>query len=936
MTRTQIAQGWQLCELEPKEKVCWEELEAAFENETSAGRVFNLSEFPAQVHDVLLDHGVIENPNIRGQNEDLWMDERDWAYRCSFGAKEAIPSWICLEGADTFADVWLNGVLVGVCSDAFMEYRFPVTEVIGKENVLIVYFHSAKRRVEQLVLPEKYEGRVLQISAARIFRSGFHEYCGPVPSLIRCGLYGRVFCEQAERAGFLEVRIDSVLSQDYGEGKVVIEAEFAGAAQGCRWDALLLDPAGKAAGAASGKVTDKVAGCPAGGEPAGGTGEAADDAAGAATGTAAGTAGCSRGRLELTVDRPVLWWPWTHGNPELYTLVLTCREPGEEEDISGGGKRLDLSGAGEWLLNAGREMGGRFKAPADRMVRRIGFRRIEQRGELCFYINGKHLRLWGVNLAHPDTMTNCYRPERMNRLLDMAQLANCNVIRVWGESEKYPEEFYGECDRRGILIWQDFYLCCSMYPEEEAYLKACREEAAQMVRRLKYHPCILLWCGGNELFLARDYGCPDSYCFGERIVKEVFPKVCKQLDPQRYYHMSSPCGGKWANDPSAGDTHGYTHLWFVPGREYPVFLSENCRVSAPVFRTMERMMTPEELWPAEYTGKVTKRNRLSWPESWNCHTTNEGWKKLGPVEHYPDPENAEELIYRIGAAHGEYIHEQVCRFRRGYGGESSQKRRITNGHMLWKFNNNSNIISFGVVDYFLEPYYPYYELKRCYSPLLVSCELGDHGYVWMTNDTARRVEGTLEVSLFHLEENRVTASFRESFCLEPDESKPLCSLDRFGQFRKENVICAKAFSADGRLLSMCLEPCEIERKLEYPSKTGLFIEQRGGTLVVTSRAYARCVELDGEEDGDHFGWLFEDNYFDLLPGMEKRIRVLGNHQKGTVRAKAWYDDEGVSCEFDLTKKSVQAAEMRGNEEHHGKDLYGKDLYGRNAADPGFL
>ena len=71
MKRVQIAQGWQLCRMEARESSSWEALEAAFAGGPSAGEVFDLSEFPAQVHDVLLDRGVIENPNIRGRNEDL-------------------------------------------------------------------------------------------------------------------------------------------------------------------------------------------------------------------------------------------------------------------------------------------------------------------------------------------------------------------------------------------------------------------------------------------------------------------------------------------------------------------------------------------------------------------------------------------------------------------------------------------------------------------------------------------------------------------------------------------------------------------------------------------------------------------------------------------------------------------------------------------------
>lgn len=821
-----LEQGWQMRMFDCGEAQGWEELKSAFvPSLENVQRVYEVKHFPAQVHDVLLACGIIKNPNIRGRNQDLWIDGQDWAYCCSFSAKAGECTRLRLEGVDTFADVWLNGYQIGSCANAFLEYEFDVTGQIRTENTLIIYFHSAKRMVEKIRLPKKYEGKVPAISVARIFRSGFHEYCGPVPSLIRCGLYGDVWCRQSEEALITDVSVDVRLTEDLRRGTVEIQAAFAGNLAGAKWQAILSGPDHREVYRQEMAVQESANG------------------------------------MRFVVEEPVLWWPWTHGEASVYTVELTCS--GSEEKIK----------------------------------KQIGFRRIEQRGELDFWINGRPIKLWGVNLAHPDTLTNCYDEERMGRLLDLARLANCNTLRIWGESEKYPEAFYEECDRRGILLWQDFYLCCSMYLEEPEFLEACGQEARQMVRRLKAHPSILLWCGGNELFLARDYGHPGEYCFGEKCVREVFPAVCEEEDPERYYHVSSPCGGGWANDPSAGDTHGYTHLWFVPGRKFPVFLSENCRVSTPPLITMERMMEPEELWPENSRVGVTRRNRLEWPESWNAHTTNECWRKLGPVEHYPEAQNVEELIYRIGAAHAEYIHEQVCRFRRGYSGESTEGVRKTRGHLLWKFNNNSNIISYGVVDYFLEPGYAFYELKRCYAPFLVSCELGDRGYVWITNDTAQYVEGRLEVTLFHLQQNRVTDRFCRKFAVQPDASCPVCSLDPFGQFRKENIVCVKAYDEEDRMIGMCLESCEIERRMEYPSDTGIAIIQEGQEIVVTSRAYARCVMLTGEDEGDRFGWIFEDNYFDLLPGHEKRVRVDGKHQKGTVFARAYYDDREVSCQF---------------------------------------
>ena len=49
--------------------------------------------------------------------------------------------------------------------------------------------------------------------------------------------------------------------------------------------------------------------------------------------------------------------------------------------------------------------------------------------------------------------------------------------------------------------------------------------------------------------------------------------------------------------------------------------------------------------------------------------------------------------------------------------------------------------------------------------------------------------------------------------------------------------------------------------------------------------FARCVTLEGDADGDPFGWFFDDNYFDLLPGEEKVVRILGDHREGASRPK---------------------------------------------------
>ena len=89
---------------------------------------------------------------------------------------------------------------------------------------------------------------------------------------------------------------------------------------------------------------------------------------------------------------------------------------------------------------------------------------------------------------------------------------------------------------------------------------------------------------------------------------------------------------------------------------------------------------------------------------------------------------------------------------------------------------------------------------------------------------------------------------------------------------------------------------DIERRLTFPDAK-LGVQIKNGSLVVSTDKFARCVTLDGDADGDAFGWFFEDNYFDLLPGEEKAVRILGDHAQGRITAKAWYSPHTTTVDW---------------------------------------
>ena len=813
MKKIGLDEEWTLCQTKGKE---------------TAGRLFHIKTIPCQVHDVLVEEGVIENPNLKGFNLDRWIGESDWSYEKIFCLEDCDGSWnLVMEGLDTFADIYLNGVRIAQNESVYMPCRADRLSGLRKgENRLRLDFKSPVQVVKETKLPDKYNDYVPDFCKARVFRSGFHDFSGPHPDLVRVGIYGHIWLEQVRTDGFRDVNAVVQVDPDLGRGKIRMEMSYNSISQeGEYLYYKIKDPNGKT--------------------------------------IVEGEAAAGR-KLEIQVDNPLLWWPRSHGSQNLYEIeIMLVKE--------------------RQVLDSNRK--------------KVGFRRIEWKAPLDFHINGMAVKLWGANLTQVDTMSGCYHKERMEQLLDLAAMANCNSLRIWGESEILPDDFYEECDRRGFLLWHDFYLGYHMYNEEPSFQNLCREEAKWLVNRLKHHPSILLWCGGNEVLLSRDFQYPGCYCYGETIFKEIYPEICQSLDPDRYYHMNCPSGGEWANDPRDGDSHGYTHQWYVPGVTYPVFLSENARFSAPQLKTMKRMMEDDELWPSGYTGQNTKGYRLPWPVSWEERSCGEQGIKIGPVEHYYDADDAESLIYNLGASYSEYIKSDVERIRRGKADGSGIGNRITKGHFLWKLNNCCNLISYGIIDYFNEPQMAYYALKRAYSPIQVSFQVEDRIAVWLVNDTAGQIRGSVEIFLFSLKQNKITASLEHSFIVEPDESGRIVYLDKFGQFRRDSVLLAYVRDENGRLLAENLDYVDIERHLDFPCDTGIQAWIEKDELLVTSKKFARSVQLSGEEDGDEFGWLFEDNYFDLVPGVEKRIRIMGRHDRGKIVIKPYYEETYVEVDY---------------------------------------
>ena len=245
-----------------------------------------------------------------------------------------------------------------------------------------------------------------------------------------------------------------------------------------------------------------------------------------------------------------------------------------------------------------------------------------------FYRDGKPIFIKGANWipVHSFPVLDSANKARYHYLLCSAKEAGFNMIRVWGGGIYEHDYFYDLCDSLGIMVWQDFIFAGTPYPDSPDMLQSIREEVRQQVSRIAKHPCVVLWCGNNEVKNGwEDWGwqgqfnwTPEQRARLEKAMDTIFGYSCTSsntsttsilaqavhdCDPlQRPYITTSPLYG-WGHPECV--THGDSHYWGVWWGEEPFekyaektgrFMSEYGFQSYPMISTLNRVIPKEQLY----------------------------------------------------------------------------------------------------------------------------------------------------------------------------------------------------------------------------------------------------------------------------------------------------------------------------------------------------
>jgi beta-mannosidase len=570
---------------------------------------------------------------------------------------------------------------------------------------------------------------------------------------------------------------------------------------------------------------------------------------------------------ELIIENPKLWWPNGWGDHPLYTVVATLKNTGKVIHT----KRI-----------------------------KIGLRTVEivrekdKRGETFgIKVNGNLIFCKGANWIPADALPDRLTEAHYKHLLRSCVETNMNMLRIWAGGIYEPDIFYEFCDEHGLMLWHDFMFAIGPYLAEESFLKNVREEISSVVRRLRHHPSIAIWCGNNEQESAmpkwaKNYKTVTWEDF-DKIFYETIPQATSLYDPDRPYWPGSPhhpldrerdTDGYEAN---SGDAHiwdcwhgGQPFSWYVDNVDVR-FVSEYGFQSIPVMETIRSFTAPEDRYFVSHI--LDHHNKAGKKSKGNANIGNVRIARYMSTM-YKMPKSFEDWIYVSQVMHCESMKVSTEAYRRNYPN--------TTGALYWQVNDNWPTISGSGIDYYGRWKALQYIVRHFFNPVLVTGWVeGTEIKIWGVNDHLQEIPVKLEWVLAKFDGTKVKKG-KQKLTLPPNNSTMIAELDfekevgenpEYATYRKESYenrrqfyIAYKLVRGDDVLsqnVSYFVFPkyfALIDPDISYTLK-----KDNDHTLIdITSKQFAAYVELGLKNSYARFS----DNYFCLLPGEKRRIRVI--------------------------------------------------------------
>jgi exo-1,4-beta-D-glucosaminidase len=558
--------------------------------------------------------------------------------------------------------------------------------------------------------------------------------------------------------------------------------------------------------------------------------------------------------VALRLTHPQLWWPYTMGEPFLYSAKISFEVAGHVSD------------------SAATSFG----------IREVTSE-LTDKGFRLFKINGRKVLIRGAAWA-PDLLFR-WVPGKLDADLSYVRDMGLNTIRLEGRLDR--EEFYEKTDRLGILVMPG-WTCCDAWERWKDWHADQRDIAAASLKSqihiLRQHPSVFVWLNGSDgpppadvesmyLGILKDLEWPNPALSSasETATRVTGGSGVKMTGPYEYVPPVY-----WLTDKDAGGAHGY-NTETSPGP------------AIPPRESLERFIPKDHLWPID--------------EVWNFHAGKERFTTINVF--------ADGLNRRYGQATSLDDFERKAQAvtydgQRAMFEAYARNKYSSTGVIQWMLNNAWPSLIWHLYDYYMVPAGGYYGTKKACEPVHVQYSY-DNNSVAVINSTYAALMGVKVTSKMYNLDASEKGTKDATLDLAPDSSTTAFELpkveglsntyflrlqlqDGAGKLVSDNFywLSTKADVLDwknkqdtvytpqaefGDLSGLATLP---EVKLDVTSSSTTDATKNTTQVMVknldNSIAFMVHLRVTRNKGGtDITPILWDDNYFSLLPGEQREV-----------------------------------------------------------------
>ncbi|HJD24505.1 MAG TPA: hypothetical protein H9694_10255 [Firmicutes bacterium] len=373
-------------------------------------------------------------------------------------------------------------------------------------------------------------------------------------------------------------------------------------------------------------------------------------------------------RYTFTVDNARLWWPNGYGEQPLYEAAVAVEPEGDLPQVF-----HELFGIREIVMQ-----------PLPQGPR-------ENLYNWTLTVNGRPLFVKGTNWCTTDALLR-FPEERYDRFLTLAKAQNLQFLRAWGGGMPESDYFYRRCDELGLMVAQEWPTCWDSQKLQP--IEALVETALIHTVRLRNHPSLVQWAGGNESAQA------------DGPAMDALARVAFELDGTRPFHRTSPYGGS---------LHSYSTFWEMEEMDAALnlrapFIGEFGMASCPNRESVYRYIPEEErtLWDPEaktaFNYHTPRFNEFRWPEEYNDMD-----HLLRRAVEFGEIRSLDDFIFGTQMAQSTAVRHTLEAARADWPQAA--------GICYYKLTDVYPACSWSTVDYYGVPKTSYYVLRQAYAPL---------------------------------------------------------------------------------------------------------------------------------------------------------------------------------------------------------------------------